>query len=72
MLLNNSNTPQLTGSPGVHSKERHTTHHKAVIYLGSFFQIRFVALLAGQVTLDFARWQKEKVLEAAGGKAGQT
>lgn len=55
------------------SEERHTTHHEAVIYLGSFFQIRFVALLAeGQVTLDFARWQKEKVLEAAGGNAGQT
>lgn len=55
------------------SEERHTTHHEAVIYLGSFFQIRFVALLAeGQVTLDFARWQKEKVLEAAAGNAGQT
>lgn len=54
MLLNNSNTPQLIGSPRVCSEKRHITHHIAVIYLVSFFQIHFAAQLAeGKATLDF-------------------
>ena len=61
MLLNNSNAPQLTGSPRVRSEKRHTTHHKAVIYLVSFFQILFAAQLAeGQVTLDFAGGRRRR------------
>lgn len=61
MLLSNSNTPQLTGNPGVRSEKRHTTHHKAVIYLVSFFQISFAAQLAeGQVTLDFAGGRRRR------------
>jgi hypothetical protein len=57
--------PHFPGNPRLHFEKKPTTHHKAGIYLGSFLQIHFAALLAdGQVKFKFAEG------EGTGGRSG--